>query len=91
LVAAQVVTSTVLGSALPAHVLFVQFDAGYSQYLSVSQRNVHVIAVNLLDHRDPVPEHCHAVALFQGVLLFAADAILLALFDEVVQPCRIEA
>jgi hypothetical protein len=79
--------------ALPTHVLPIPDDlfACDSQYEPVPLRNVYLFTVNLLDHRDPVTEHCHAVALFQSALLLAADVIFLARVDEVVQPCRIEA
>jgi hypothetical protein len=59
----------VVDCAFPAHVLSIQDDflACDSQHQPVPKRDVNFFAVNLLDHRNAVTEHCYAVALFQDL------------------------
>jgi len=65
--------------------------AGNPQHEPVSQHDQSFSVVSLLDHSDSVTEHRHAVTLFQGALPLAADVVILAGFDQVVQSRRVEA
>src|ERR1019366_9744307 len=86
-------TRAVVGFALPALVLLIQDDvlAGNPQHEPVPQHDQSFFVVSLLDHCDSAIEHCHAVALFQGALPLAADVVLLACLDQVLQSRRVEA
>ncbi len=57
----------------------------------VPHYNQRLFVVSLLDHRDSVTEHCHAVTVLQGALALAADVILLAHLEQVIQSCRVKA
>src|ERR1019366_6779469 len=86
-------TSGIVGCALPAPFLLIQDDflAGNPQHEPVPQHDRNLFVVSLLDHSDSATEHCHAVTLFQGALPLAADVVLLARLDYVVQSRRVEA
>src|ERR1035437_7931956 len=88
-----VFTSGVLRFAFPAPVLLIQNDvlAGNPQHEPVPQHDHNLFVVSLLDHCDSATEHCPAVTLFQGALPLAADVILFAGLDQVVQSRRVEA
>src|ERR1019366_3087475 len=86
-------TSGVVGYAFPAPVLLIQddFTAGNPHHVPVPQHDQSLFVVSLFDHCDSATEHRHAVALLQGALPLAADVILVACLDQVVQSRRVEA
>src|ERR1035437_9508122 len=78
---------------LPAHVPLIPNNivAPHPQPDPAPQQNVNLCPVDVLDHRYPLAEDRHAVALHQGSVPLASNVVLRPLPDQIVQPRRVKA